>query len=146
MCVKWYGVLEWHRKIRKMRWSSTYIRRPSGENAISVEAYLHLAFLEKCMPSALKKCLEIIEPKLEVTQCRCRSCRRPHFHSPAYFWKMWVSQRRLHMSFGRWESIRPGYLWKALGSVAAVRCWQTPVTGRQVTVFLLKHFSACQGN
>ena len=30
-----------------------------------------------------------------------------------------------------------GSSWKALGSVAALRCWRPPVAGRQVIVFLL---------
>jgi len=34
---------------------------------------------------------------------------------------------------------------KALGSVAEVRCWRPPVTGRQVTVFLLKSLCPCRG-
>jgi len=44
----------------------------------------------------------------------------------------------LHMFWRPRESIRPDSLWKALGSVACVRCWRPPVTGRQVTVLLLK--------
>jgi len=39
------------------------------------------------------------------------------------------------------ESIRPGSLWKVLGSVAWVRCWRPPVIGHQVTVFLLRRAS-----
>jgi len=37
------------------------------------------------------------------------------------------------------ESIQPGSLWKALGSVACVRCWRpTVVTSRQVIVCLFR--------
>jgi len=38
----------------------------------------------------------------------------------------------------------PGSQWKALGSVAGVRCWRPPVTGRQVTVFLLRSLCLCR--
>jgi len=45
------------------------------------------------------------------------------FHSPAKFWEiLGVCWRRLHMLCQPRESIRPGCLWKALGSIAWVWC------------------------
>jgi len=46
--------------------------------------------------------------------------------------------RHLHMFCRPWESILPSSSWKALGNIAGLRCWRPQVTGRQVTVFLLK--------
>jgi len=50
----------------------------------------------------------------------------------------------LHMFCRPRENIRPGSSWKALGSVAGVRCWRQPVTGRQVTVYLLRSLCPCR--
>ena len=38
----------------------------------------------------------------------------------------------------------PGSSWKALESVAGVRCWQPPVTGHKVFVFLLRSLCPCR--
>jgi len=50
-------------------------------------------------------------------------------------------RRRPHMLWGLRE--RPGSSWKGLGSVARVRCWQPPVTGRKDTAFLLRSLCSC---
>ena len=61
------------------------------------------------------------------------------FHSPAKFWEtLGVFWRCFNMLCRSQESIRPGSLWKVMGSVAWVRCWRHPGTGRQFAVFLLR--------
>jgi len=43
-------------------------------NKITTVASYSLVSLEKYMASAFKRCREIIEPKLEDTQCSCLGC------------------------------------------------------------------------
>jgi len=75
---------------------------------------ISLIFLPgKVYASALKKCLEIIESKLEDTQCGFRSGRRTtdqSFTLQQIFDKyiLAVCQRCLHMFCRPQESIRPG--------------------------------------
>jgi len=70
---------------------------------------------------------------------------RTTFQSPAKFWEILVEYlKRFHMLCRPGESIRPGSLWKALRSVPWVRYWRPPVTGRQVTVFLLWSLCLCR--
>jgi len=57
-----------------------------------------------------------------------------------------VCQRRLHTFCWPRESIRPASSWKAFGSVKGVRCWRPPVTGRQITGFLLRNLCPCRRN
>jgi len=53
-------------------------------------------------------------------------------------------QRRTHMFCRHRESIRPGSLWKVLGGVAGARCWQVPIVGHQISVFLLRRLCPCR--
>jgi len=58
---------------------------------------------------------------------------------------LWSTRhKRPHMLCRRRESIWPGSLWKAFRSVAGVRCWRPPVTGRQVTTFLVRSLCRCR--
>jgi len=64
VCVKLPGVLEELRKIGKMAWSSSqYTRRETEESALTTEASLSSASLEKCMVSVLKKYFQQIFEK-----------------------------------------------------------------------------------
>ena len=52
--VRWLDFLSEHRKIVKQGWSSPHTKRETRVNAPTTGAFLSLASLEKCMPSALK--------------------------------------------------------------------------------------------
>jgi len=73
--------------------------------------------------------------KLENTQCGFGAgCST----TDQIFEKSWeYAQRCLCMFCQTWKSIWMGPSRNALLSVAGVWCWQKPVTGHQVTVFLL---------
>ena len=52
-------------------------------------------------------------------------------------------RRCIHMFCPPRESIWPASSWKALGCVVGVRCWRVPLSGCQVTVFLLRRLCPC---
>ena len=70
---------------------------------------------------------EIFESNLNETQCGFRPVRSntdPISISSKILRNLEICQRRLHILCRPRESIRPGSLWKALGSVAWVRRWR----------------------
>jgi len=92
-------------------------------------------YVAKCLK---KRCREIIQSNLNDTQCGFRPGRsNTESHillSSKIFRNLGACQRHLHMLCCPQESIRLGSSWKALWSVARIRCWRLPVTGHQVTV------------
>ena len=93
----------------------------------------------KCLE---KRCREIIESKLNDVQCGFHPGRSTtdRISLSSKILRNLGSMLKTSSQLCRpRESIRPGSLWKALGSVAWVRCWRPPVTGRQVTIFLLRN-------
>ena len=54
VCVTCPGVLEWHRKIDKLGWSSPYVKRETAVNALSAGTLPSLTSLKKCMTSVLQ--------------------------------------------------------------------------------------------
>ena len=95
------------------------------------------------------KCLEeryreIIEAKLDDTQCVPIVALQNKFSLSSNFREiLGVCQRRLHMFCGPRYSIRPSSSWKAVEVFSGAQCWQPPVTGCQVTVFLLRSLCSC---
>jgi len=84
-------------------------------------ASLSIALLEKRMSSAVKKrCLEIIEPKVDDTQCGFRPGQ--NFSHPKVFEKSLEYRAKTSRQELCWPraSIRPDSLWKALWSVAGL--------------------------
>ena len=96
------------------------------------------------------KCLEeryreIIEAKLDDTQCVPIVALQNKFSLSSNFREiLGVCQRRLHMFCGPRYSIRPSSSWKAVEVFSGAQCWQPPVTGCQVTVFLLRSLCSCR--
>jgi len=71
------------------------------------------------MTSALTNDVPVVALQTKFSHCR------------KFFEKtLGVSQKRLHMFCQTPDNIRPGSSWNVLGSVAVVRCWRPPVTGR----------------
>ena len=96
-----------------------------------------------CVAKCVEKtCREIIESKLNDAQCGFHPGRSTtdRISLSSKILRNLGSMLKTSSQLCRpRESIRPGSLWKALGSVAWVRCWRPPVTGRQVTIFLLRN-------
>jgi len=91
-----------------------------------------------------KRCPEIIEPEHDDTQCGFRPGTANRIFTQHFREILGVCPRCLHMFCRPWESIRADSSWKSLESVTRVRCWRPPVTGRQVTVFLLRSLCPCR--
>ena len=91
-------------------------------------------YVAKCL---IKRCREIIQSNLNDTQCGFRpgrSSTESHIlFSSKIFRNLGACQRHLLMLCCPQESIRLGSSWKALWSVARIRCCWLPVTGHQVT-------------
>jgi len=135
----WSGFYSMTCKEWQIGWSSPYTERKTGENASNTGAYLFLVSVEKCMPNALKKdAVKNLNQSWMISIFVLAVALQTKFTLSSKFSRNLVCQRRLHMFCRPRESIRQVSSWKALGSVAGVRCWQSPVTGRQVTVFLLR--------
>ena len=108
---------------------------------VAREAFGSFQIFNICVAKCLeKRRCEITESKLNGTVAVFvpAVALQTAFHFPGKFWEIGSVLMTLHMFCRPRESIRPDSLWKALGSVAWVRCWRPPVTGRQVTVLLLK--------
>jgi len=114
---------------------------------------IHVA---KCLE---KGCRDIIQSKLNDTQCGFRPGRSTATFLLSFSFakqmSFTLSSSKFLSNLGSMlktssqlcrprESIRPGSLWKALVSVAYGRCWRPPVTGRQVTVLLLRNLCPCR--
>jgi len=92
-------------------------------------------YVAKCLEM---RCREIIESNLNDTQCGFRPCRSntDRISLSRYILRNFGSMLKTSSQLcGPRESIRPGSLWKALGSCAWARCWRPPLTGRHI--FLL---------
>jgi len=122
--VKCPGVMEEHREIGKLVWSSSYTKRETGANAPTTGAFFSLASQEKCMPSALqKRCHEIIELQLDNAQCGFRPGR-----STAY--QIFTLQQIL----------------RNLGSVPKTFAHVLLSLRKHTTGFLVKSFGKCCGS
>ena len=125
-----------HRKIGKLDWSSSYTRRETGENALTTGTYLHLASLEKCMPSALRKAYhEVIQPKLEDTQCGFwpgRSTTDQTFALQRIFEKCWEYAKDINECFVNIGKAYAESSRKALWNVAGSQCRRPFVICHQV--------------
>ena len=79
-------------------------------------------YFAKCLE---KRCREINEPKLNDTQCGFHPAHNTTdktFTLQKIWERLGVRQKRLHMFCRPRESIRSGFLWNSLGSVAVIGC------------------------
>jgi len=98
------------------------------------------------------KCLEIrccktIETKLEETQGGFRPGRSTTdqiFSLQQIFDRSWEYTKDIYTCLSTDRKHTTGSSWKALGSVAGVLCYGHPVTGRQVTAFVLRSLCPCR--
>ena len=116
-----------------VNWSSPQTKRETGVNEPTTAVSLCFVSQEECMP----RCRENNWTRAWWYPVRFASWPqhyRTNFHSSANFQEiLGACQRCLPMFCRPLESIWPGSSWKALGSVAGVRCWRPPVTGHPVT-------------
>jgi len=137
--TEWFG---------KLGWSSPYTKKETGVNAPTTGAFLSPASLEKNMPSLLKK---------DATKNLNQSWKIPSaFFVPAVTIQKKISTlQQILRNLGSMLKTSPhvfptstnhttGFLVKSFGSVVGVQCWRPPVTGRQVTVFLLSSLCPCR--
>ena len=123
-------------------------RAACGPQRSFVMLFGNLQIINICVAKCLeKRCRKIIESKLNDTQCGfCPGCSTTdHISLSSKILRNLGSMLKMSSQIC-WprESIRCGSLWKAIGSVAWVRCWRPPVAGRKVTVFLLRNLYPCQ--
>ena len=119
----------------------------TGVNVPTTDALLTLAYA-KCLKTIPWN--TVIEPKLNGIQYGFRPGRSTTdqiftfqhiFKKPWEYMAKTSTQTHVLLTSRKHTAV---LLWKALESVAEVRCWRSPVTGRQVTVFLLRSLFPCR--